>query len=205
MAKDVLGLKLEDLRREQILAAAIQVFSQKGFRVARMQEVADAAGVSNGTVYNYFRSKDELLLALLEQLSERERHQEQMEQVRGGDPQSLVQRLQRRFRALQEHQELWRVILPELITNARLRQQGYERIFGPIFELGEATLAELLPSGKSPDLEAPHLIRVLTGSVLGVFVLALLDDKTEQEAGEILATLAKTFVAAFPGGDGRGG
>ena len=84
MAKDLIATKLETLRREQILEAATKVFAEKGFRAARMQEVAATAGVANGTVYNYFASKDELLLALLEELSEHEWCAEQITELRSG-------------------------------------------------------------------------------------------------------------------------
>ena len=50
--------KVRDLlvaaRREQILGAATRVFADKGFSRATTREVARAAGVSEGTIYNYF-------------------------------------------------------------------------------------------------------------------------------------------------------
>ena len=201
MTKDTYQQKREDLRREQILGAAVRVFSERGFQVAKMQEVANAAGVSNGTVYNYFCSKDELLLALLSQLAEREARAEQMEQIKTGDLGTvMVTQLQRRFKALQAQKELWRVVLPELMVNPALRQQGFERIFGPIFELGEGTFGVLSGAGKLRKLEAAHMVRAMAGSVLGVFVLSLLgDETTDRESEEILALLGRTFAAAFAG------
>ncbi|MDX2008194.1 MAG: TetR/AcrR family transcriptional regulator [Meiothermus sp.] len=203
MTKDSYQQKREDLRREQILAAAIQVFSERGFQVAKMQEVANAAGISNGTVYNYFRSKDELLLALLAQLAEREQRAEQMEQIKAGDLETvMVAQLQRRFKALQAQKELWRVVLPELITNPALRERGFQEIFGPIFELGENTFVGMAGAGKLRDLEASHMIRAMAGSVLGVFVLSLLgDETTDLESDAILTLLGQTFAAAFAGGN----
>lgn len=47
-------------KREQILAAALEVFSRRGFHEARMDEIAAAAGVGKGTLYEYFASKTEL-------------------------------------------------------------------------------------------------------------------------------------------------
>lgn len=52
-------------RRQQILEAALSVFSQKGFHAANVSDVAAEAGVSQGTIYWYFKSKDELLTAAL--------------------------------------------------------------------------------------------------------------------------------------------
>lgn len=51
-------------RRDAILDAAERVFGEKGAAVATMDEVADAAAVSKGTLYLYFKSKDDLFVAL---------------------------------------------------------------------------------------------------------------------------------------------
>jgi TetR/AcrR family fatty acid metabolism transcriptional regulator len=53
-------------KREAILKAATRVFAQNGFFNAQVADVAKAAGVAAGTVYLYFRSKDDLLVSLFE-------------------------------------------------------------------------------------------------------------------------------------------
>ena len=54
-------------RRLEILDAATVVFSEKGFHAATLDEVAEAAGVSKGSIYNYFDSKESMIDALSEQ------------------------------------------------------------------------------------------------------------------------------------------
>lgn len=53
--------------RTSVLAAAAKVFARRGFHAASVEEIADAAGVSKGSVYYSFESKDDLFMALLEQ------------------------------------------------------------------------------------------------------------------------------------------
>ena len=53
-------------KRERILKAAVKVFARNGFHATRVSEVAKAAGVADGTIYLYFKSKDELLVSLFE-------------------------------------------------------------------------------------------------------------------------------------------
>jgi AcrR family transcriptional regulator len=55
----------ETERRAQILRAARSVFIEKGYVVARVEDVAKRAGLSKGAVYFYFQSKRELFLALV--------------------------------------------------------------------------------------------------------------------------------------------
>ncbi|HLN64664.1 MAG TPA: TetR/AcrR family transcriptional regulator [Symbiobacteriaceae bacterium] len=54
-------------RREQILEAAGRCFSRKGYMATSMQEIFREAGLSAGAVYSYFKSKQELYLALMDQ------------------------------------------------------------------------------------------------------------------------------------------
>ena len=53
-------------KRDAILKAATQVFARRGFFQAQVADVARAAGIAAGTVYLYFRSKDELLVSIFE-------------------------------------------------------------------------------------------------------------------------------------------
>src|SRR5258707_8672754 len=53
-------------KREAILRAATDVFAERGFFTAQVADVARAAGVAAGTVYLYFRGKDDLLVSIFE-------------------------------------------------------------------------------------------------------------------------------------------
>jgi len=53
-------------KRDAILRAAIDVFAERGFFNAQVADVARAAGVAAGTVYLYFRGKDDLLVSIFE-------------------------------------------------------------------------------------------------------------------------------------------
>lgn len=59
-------------RKSQILNAAQEVFTRKGFDEARMDDIAEATGLSKGTLYLYFRSKADLIIAILDRIFERE-------------------------------------------------------------------------------------------------------------------------------------
>jgi TetR/AcrR family fatty acid metabolism transcriptional regulator len=48
-------------RRQELLEAAVRVFARKGFRAARVDDIAEEAGAAHGLLYHYFRSKDEVL------------------------------------------------------------------------------------------------------------------------------------------------
>jgi TetR/AcrR family fatty acid metabolism transcriptional regulator len=53
-------------KKELIINAAIKVFAHKGFFTANVADVAREAGVADGTIYLYFKNKDDLLISLFE-------------------------------------------------------------------------------------------------------------------------------------------
>lgn len=57
--------QIRDKRREQIMNAALKVFAKKGFIGAKTNMIAKEAGLSEGLLYKYFKSKDELFVSLV--------------------------------------------------------------------------------------------------------------------------------------------
>jgi TetR/AcrR family fatty acid metabolism transcriptional regulator len=53
-------------KRDRILRAAIKVFAKNGFYATRVSEIAKAAGVADGTIYLYFKNKDDVLITIFE-------------------------------------------------------------------------------------------------------------------------------------------
>jgi TetR/AcrR family transcriptional regulator len=59
--------RLKEVRPQQLLDAALVLFVEKGFAATRSEEVAQHAGVSKGTLYLYYPSKEELFKAVVRQ------------------------------------------------------------------------------------------------------------------------------------------
>jgi TetR/AcrR family transcriptional regulator, cholesterol catabolism regulator len=57
-------------RRQEIFDASVHLFIEKGFNETSMREIAAAAGVGKATLYDYFRTKDEILLSFFERESQ---------------------------------------------------------------------------------------------------------------------------------------
>ncbi len=62
-------VKEYDVRRNEILDVAQQLFYQKGYEQTSIQEILGAVGIAKGTFYHYFASKEALLAALVERMS----------------------------------------------------------------------------------------------------------------------------------------
>lgn len=58
------NISRESERKGQILNSAIKIFGEKGFQNATIAEIAKDAGIGDATIYEYFKSKEDLLLAI---------------------------------------------------------------------------------------------------------------------------------------------
>ena len=56
-------------RKDRIMDAALRIFAEKGFQNTTITEISKAAGVSEATIYEYFGTKEDLLFAIPEKVS----------------------------------------------------------------------------------------------------------------------------------------
>ena len=181
---DPIQTMLVATRRTQILDAAITVFSEKGFHRATIKEIARVAGIADGTVYTYFASKDEVLLAVLDRLNETT---ERRQQFVLGDEQDLKTffraYLQQRMALLWPNAEVFRAVLPELLVNGELRRQYYEQVLAPTIAVGEQFFQA---QNEQLQINIPLTVRTIAGTLLGLLLLQLLGDEVVASQWEAL-------------------
>src|SRR5450755_1754313 len=104
--------KTEAPKRARILDAAEQIFARHGFFAAKVSDVAKEAGVADGTIYLYFKSKDDLLISIFEDRMERVNDNARAAIAGDGTAIERLQRLLRLHLALVESDPL----LAEVLT-----------------------------------------------------------------------------------------
>lgn len=191
-------------RREQIVGAATRVFAEKGFRRATTREVAREAGVSEGTIYNYFEDKDALFMAILEKLNETERRAEDFEEGMAADFRGFLEGyLRRRMTLIWENREVFRVVLSEMLVNAELRELYLSQVVEPTMRIAEENFRSRMKQGEVRETDAPLAMRSVAGAVLGVLVLGLLGDEEigsrSEEVPDVLAGLLLDGLDASEG------
>jgi TetR/AcrR family fatty acid metabolism transcriptional regulator len=191
-------------RREQIVGAATRVFAEKGFRRATTREVARAAGISEGTIYNYFEGKDALLMAILDGLNETERRAADFEEGMARDFRGfLKQYLRRRMSLIWENREVFRVVLSEMLVNAELRERYLRHVVDPTMGIAEANFRSRMEQGEVRETDAPLAMRSVAGAVLGVLVLGLLgDEEIGSRADEVPDVLAGLLIYGLGAAEG---
>jgi AcrR family transcriptional regulator len=193
-------------RREQIVEAATRVFAEKGFRRATTREVAREAGVSEGTIYNYFEDKDDLLMAILHRLNETERRVEDFEEGTATDFRGFLEEyLRRRMSLIWENREVFRVVLSEMLVNAELRELYLRQVVEPTMRMAEENFRSRMDQGEVRETDAPLAMRSVAGAVLGLLVLGLLgDEEVGSRPDEIPNVLAALLVHGFGATEGDG-
>jgi AcrR family transcriptional regulator len=165
-------------RRNQILDAATQVFATKGFHRATTREVANAAGIAEGTIYNYFANKTALLLGLLNRINETELRPQQYEQAAHGDIRDFLRaHVRQRFEVLTHLGfEVFQVVLSEILADSKLRALYYQQVIEPTFIIAEQYFRRWAEEGVI-RLRDPRLaVRTIGGMTLGLIILRIMGD-----------------------------
>lgn len=119
-------------RRQEILQAAARVFARRGFHGARTREIAAEAGVAEGTIYNYYRSKRDLLIGLIERIIA-DSLPALLEGVKTDDPRALLAAVIRdRLELFDRHRDVLHAVVPQLLVDEELRTMYLSRVATPI-------------------------------------------------------------------------
>ena len=134
---------------QQIIEAAVRVFARKGYYNSRVSDIAREAGVAAGTIYLYFKTKDDILVTLF-----REKMAEFVGALRKAiadepDAASKVRRLVAlHFRMLEESPELAEVVQVELRQGQKFFRGASSQEIGAYFALIGSMLEEGVAEGR---------------------------------------------------------
>ena len=140
--------------RDRLLDAAERVFAEKGFYEAAVDEIVQRSGTSKGSVYFHFPSKENLFLAVMDQMSKRLHSRVHREVERHTDPvQRLETALETTLRTLCKHKTLARLLLikgPSMGPSVARKRQ--ETLTG-LADMTAQLIREASPRDPSVDAE----------------------------------------------------
>ena len=185
---DTFQAQVAALRRTQILDAAAQVFAERGFHRTTVRDVAKAAGVADGTIYNYFANKTALLLGILDRLNEAERRAIEVAQAQATDVRTFTRHYFHNHLLVfaNQNQDLLRVVLSEVLVNAELRERYIQEIVAPTFVVILQQLAPLAEQGRMRTENLLLTLQLMSSMVLGVLVARMFDERSAQDTWEQL-------------------
>jgi AcrR family transcriptional regulator len=175
--QDPIREQLIEARRNQILDAAAAVFAQKGFHRATTKDIASTAGVSEGTIYNYFTNKADLLIGIMTRLAEIPQLDADLASGLQVDVKAFFANvLHHRIGPMQENEEMIQAILPEVFVNPELRERFYQQFVLRIAAMLEQYVGRRVELGHVRPVDVPLTVRVIQGMLVGLLVMRILGD-----------------------------
>jgi len=145
-------------KRSRILEAAVKVFARKGYFGARVSEIAKNARVADGTIYLYFRNKEDILVSLFDEVMSEHiaRGREELAEVEGAEARLLVI-ASHHLRLLGHNRDLAVVFQVELRQSTKF----LERFTAGWLQDYLAVISDVIEEGQNDGTFRPELSRKL--------------------------------------------
>jgi AcrR family transcriptional regulator len=198
----VIATPRRDIKRDTILAIAQQVFLEEGYAAASMSTIATRVGGSKGTLYNYFRSKAELFVAVIQNLCEVQ--QNQLFDITDGDIRKYLTEVGRRFSRLLLSDDvitIHRIVVAEATRFPEIGEALYEA--GP--KRGKqrlvAYLRQAIAEGQlkncDPERAAEQAMEMALGGMYRRRLWNVGPKPTDEEIDSAIASAIDVFMAAY--------
>ncbi len=158
--------QMAEARRTQILMGAAQIFAQKGFHKATTKEIAKAAGVAEGTIYNYFNNKRELLLAMVKMISVQPLQSNILSHTPDTPKEFLMVIIKDRLKTVEQHGHILAPLIAEIFTDASLREEVYSQLMQPVMALVENYLEDQIQAGNLRPINPTIITRSFMGTLM---------------------------------------
>ncbi|HET7084737.1 MAG TPA: TetR/AcrR family transcriptional regulator [Rhizomicrobium sp.] len=160
----------KDARPPEILEAALAVFAQKGFAATRLDDIARQAGITKGTIYLYFDSKQALFEALARQSigAQMDQIKAQLDQFPGSSAALLrfVLSTMGRFATTSDRVVLPRLVLAEASNFPQLAEFWRREIIARGLGLMTGIIQRGVASGEFREIEPQHAARLCVAPIL---------------------------------------
>lgn len=183
-------------KRERILKAAIEVFAAKGFYATRVSEIAKAAGVADGTIYLYFKNKDDVLVSIFEDRIGRLLEVLREEAARAESVEDRIRRVvELQLGLLEGQRDLAEVVTVNLRQSSSLLKQYAAPLFTEYLEVIAGIIRDGQKEGALRHDVNPRIVaRGLWGALDGIALTWALGDAQPAALRKAAQQLASVFL-----------
>ncbi len=188
-------------RRQQIIAAAMELFAKKGFRGTTTRDLATQADVNEAIIFRYFKTKEELYSAIIEhKAGERDLHREELERLAAiGNDEEFLQAVGRTF--LEKHETdttFMRLLLFSALEGHQLSDMFVSSMAArhPIANYVEKRIQEGAFRQLDPQLTARALIGMFAGFIMWQEIFGL-KNKQPRDREEVVRTFVSIFLSGI--------
>lgn len=177
MAREARKERITREREKQILDAALAVFSERGYGVATIPDIAEKAGLAVGTIYNYYPSKRELFLAVIKNFIINAPLLDLIDELPKGDLSATFSRIMLNRLDLIENKAITRMpfLMAEIQRDPELKELWTKEFLQPFFEKMEMVYKNLAEDGRYTNLNPEIMVRIVGGMILGFLMLRMME------------------------------
>ena len=169
--------QVTEQREKQILKAADEVFTRKGYAAATIPEIAELAGVAVGTIYNYYSGKRELFIAVIKNLIITVPLLDLIDEMPGDDITLIFKQIMQNRFALIETEPVSRIpsLMGEIQRDPELKAIWAEQFIQPFFSRMEGLYRAMIATGKFRRMEPAVITRAIGGLILGSIMIQIME------------------------------
>lgn len=173
---DELSLDEEEFspKQKKIIAAAVEIFAEKGYAATSTSEIAKKAGVAEGTIFRHYRTKKELLLSIVAPMMAKmiapfvikdinrvlDKNYDSLEDF-------LRAMIKNREVFLEKNMQLFRILVQELPFHQELQGQFKEHIAAKIYTRMEKVVRHYQEKGDIIDMPPESVFRLFLSTIFG--------------------------------------
>ena len=190
-------------KRARILDAAVKVFAERGFHSATVAEIARGAGVADGTIYLYFKGKDDLLLRLFdEKMTELLAQARAAVQKESTAPGKLRRFIQLHLALVERNPDLASVLIVELRQSAQFLKAADRQKLAAYVDLIAEVVREGQQSGELDGNVSPATVKRAVFGALDELALGWLLGGRRAALKKTAAEVAEWLVRGLLPADG---
>lgn len=164
-------------RKESILKAAVKIFSEKGYSAATTSEIAKEAGVAEGTVFRYFKTKKDILTGVVIDIIQvfgeeliTEKLFKLMKENKDKSPRDILKLIIKdRMQLISEHKEEVFIILSEAKYHQDVKDAFVKNIIQRAINMSEQFINTGIEKGDFREVNVPVVVRSILG-IVGAYV-----------------------------------
>ena len=185
--------EIRNKSREKIINAATELFAENGFNATSIYDIAKKAGISKGLVYNYFKSKEELLDDIVfSAFNDFDEFIDTLSKSREDPVESLSEVMEKTFKSLKEKPQFWKLITG-LSFKQKIRERYAEQIAhrqASYFEVASKLLQKL-------NIENPLKEFLFIGAIIDGMSFHFLEDPENYPVELMLSTFKEKMKKLY--------
>lgn len=192
-------------KQQQVLTASLALFAEQGFANTTTKQIAERAGVAEGTVYRRYKTKDELLAAVLAPFTTevlpklvKEFAAKVVRQKYTTRHALITAVITDRLAFLQDNGQVMRVLVTELLVRTDLREQFLARAVPMVQANLYPILDQLKAAHELPDWPNDRIAQFMIGTMVSQFIRSSLTAEPIATAGPLMIQFLEQGLAPEP-------